>query len=333
MTRDNYIPTCYFPSTVMIVENAHHSINEITKLLEKNIFYKVFNTTTDALEVVHNGHQLDQFNTQNILEDNEHSKSNYVFNLDLSGLHTEVYNPQRFNEASVIVVDFDLPHMNGLEFCRRMENSLIKRVLLTSHSNEDLVIQAFNDGIIDAYIQKNDVNLAKELGGTIKRLQLSYFQKMSNIVVRMLSVTSPSILDESDFFDLFYTIVTTNNIIEYYIMENSGSFLLLDADANPSYLIVKSQQDMQLHYELAICNQAPESVLNEFLSGEKIPCFWQKDNFSTVDWDDWSMFLTPAQKLIGKNTYFYAYVKNPSLNNIQPDRILSFKHYLRSIRR
>lgn len=331
MYQHNYIPTCYFPSTVMFIDDSRDFLINFTLQLDDNMVFRIFDSPNSALDAVHSAHQQAQFNERYLTEYAEAKNSpgfGHTLNIDLSALHYEVYNPQRFGEISVIVVDYDMPGMTGLDFCRKMENSPIKRILLTGRADERVAVRAFNDGIINVYLQKQDPNLVSKINESIAKLQMSYFQNMSEIIVKMLSVKSPLCVNDPEFIKLFNRICKENNIIEYYITENSGSFLLLDSFGNYSYLIIKSQQEMDLHYELALCNQAPEQILTHLRSGEKVPFFWQKDNMYQPQWDDWSTFLYPAQKFVGNNTYYYAFVKNPIFSDIQKDKIVSFNTFL-----
>lgn len=329
--RRKQIPTCFFPSTVLFVDDSRDFLLNFTLQLDEDIAFKINNSPYEALETLHKNYQAETANERAL---SEHLNSdacpitNYAVNLNLSAIHTEVYNPQRFSEISVVVVDYAMPGMNGLDFCRKMENSQVKRILLTGRADERIAVQAFNDGIIDLYIQKQNPNISETINNSIKRMQLSYFQNMSEMVVKMLSVSSPNCLQDPAFIRVFNEIVEKNSITEYYLIENSGSFLMLNADAEISYLIIKSQQDLDLHLEMARDNQAPETVLKQLEKGEKMPFFWRPDDYFEPEWDDWSTYLYPAKKVEGTETYYFSYVSRPLSTDIKKDKVLSFNQYM-----
>lgn len=317
----------------MFVDDSRDFLLNFTLQLDESIAFKLYNSPQDALKSLNMAHHPDQqqFNERCLTEylDAEGSPlTNFTVNLDLAAIHWEVYNPQRFSEISVVVVDYAMPGMNGLEFFKQMENSQVKRILLTGRADERTAVEAFNDGIIDLYIQKQNPNITEVINKSIAKMQFSYFQNMSEIIIKMLSVTSPNCLQDPAFFELFDRIRKENNICEYYLTENSGSFLMLDADGKISYFIVKTEQDLRLHYELAQDNNAPEQILEQLRSGEMIPYFWQIDSMYQGEWNDWSTYLYPAQKAQGQETYYYAVIKEPPNSDIKADRILSYNAYL-----
>lgn len=335
MVGRNFIPTCYFPSTVMFVDDSRDFLTNFTLQLDDDLTYRLFDSPFHALEKIHDVHQSKQLSESCLseyLESGDLKGNNYTLSLDLAALHWEVYNPQRFAEISVVVVDYAMPGMNGLEFCRKMENSPIKRILLTGRADEQTVIEAFNDGIIDLYIQKHNPNITQLINESIANMQRAYFQNMSSIVIRMLSAKSPSCLEDPVFHKLFNKIIDENHIVEYYLTDNSGSFLMLDADGNIFYLIVKNEQDLQLYYEVAFDNQTPKQVLDDLRSGRKIPYFWKDEMFFQSEWNDWATYLCPAEKISGQTQdYYYAFVSNPALSDVKTDKILSYHAYLEEL--
>lgn len=146
----------------------------------------------------------------------------------------------------------------------------------------------------------------------------------------MLSVNSPNCLQDPVFSDFFKNLCEKNDIVEFYLTENSGSFLLLDKYANIYCLIVKNEHDLKLHYDLALDNKAPQELLQQLQNGEKIPYFWQANDFQS-EWTDWSTCLLSAQKVQGLHTYYYAIAKGPLSFDIQKDKILSYHNYLEKI--
>ena len=113
-------------------------------------------------------------------------------------------------------------------------------------------------------------------------------------------------------------------------IDNSGSFLLLDDDANPSFFIVRSEEDLRFHYDVALDNGASEEVLDQLAVGEKIPCFWQANN-QVPEWNDWSTCLVKAHCFVSDETYFYSYVPGPVLFDIRQAKIFSYHRHLEEL--
>lgn len=328
------IPTCYFPSTALFLDDSRDFLLNFVLQLDESVAYRIFDTPLEALSYLQNKRcELDILSRHCLSEYTEAKNcplTNHTINLDLAAIHAEIYNPQRFSEVSVVVVDYAMPGMDGLEFCRRMENSNVKKILLTGQADEKLAITAFNEGLIHRYIKKSAVNVAELITKSIAELQLQYFQSMSDMVVRMLSVSSPNCLQDKKFAQLFQQLRLEKGIVEYYLIDNSGSFLMLDQDANVSFLIVKNKHDMRLHYDLALDSGASNEVLDQLASGEKIPGFWQVSS-SNPQWMDWSRCLVPAKRFESDDVYYYAYLQGNLFFDIREKKILSYHRYLEEV--
>lgn len=314
----------------MFIDDSKDFLLNFTLQLDERIAYKLYTSPFEALDAIHAAHRSEHMNQHCLSEYLESSGcpiNNVTVNLDLAAVHWEVFNPQRFGEISVVVVDYAMPGMTGLEFCRKMENSPVKRILLTGRADEKLAVEAFNDGIIDMYVQKHNPDVTTLINESIANMQVRYFQNMSEIIVRMLSVHAPTCLQDPVFAELFHQIKEENNIVEFYLLENSGSYLMLDQFANVSYLIVKTEQDLKMHYELALDNKASQQILDQLQAGKSIPYFFNNHNFPS-EWNDWSTYLYPAEKLVGKQNYYYSYAKNPAFSQIKSDKLVSYNTYL-----
>jgi CheY-like chemotaxis protein len=329
--KKDHVPTCFFPTTTLFIDDSKDFLANFTVRSKDSMLVKVRYSPYDALEAIHYGKQPNRMNERVLREyfdTSDYPVNNQTINLNLSSIHWEIYNPMRFSEVSVVVVDFAMPGMNGLEFCKKMENSPIKRILLTGKADEKNAVEAFNSGLIDMYIKKNAPDMMAYLRANIQKMQLRYFQNMSDLVIKMLSVKSPNCLQDPAFARQFYYIVAENHIEEYYLTESSGSFLMLDTNGNLSYFAVKSQQDLELYCEMAEENNAPQEIIEQLKKGEKIPYFWQARDYYKTDWEDWESFLYPAQKIKGRDTFYYSYIKNPDLGTLPKDEVTTYDGYL-----
>lgn len=326
------IPTCYFPSTIFFVDDSRDFLMNFTLQLNDTIAFKLHDSPYKALEALERTQQplsmLSKRCFHEYLDASGGPVTNHTINLDLTSIHWEIFNPKRFAEVSTVVVDYAMPGMNGLEFCKNLGNNPVKRILLTGKADEKTAVQAFNEGIIDLFIQKQNINITHLINEGIVNTQQQYFQHMSDFIVKMLSVGSPSCLQDAEFTKLFYEIVRAKDIVEFYLTEDSGSFLMLDADANLYYLLVRTQSDIEMFYELAQDHQAPEALLNSLKSGEKIPCSWRSDSQYQTDYFEWSQRLYPSQVLPGREKYYYTLIEKPNFLGIDQSKITSYNHYL-----
>jgi CheY-like chemotaxis protein len=302
--------------------------------LSEKLSYRMFSSSQKALAYLHNKRCELGLVRQHCLNEYKEARlcplSHQTINIDLAAIHAEIYNPNRFSEISVVVVDYVMPGMDGLEFCRRIENSNIKKILLASSDDEKIVIDAFNEGLIDRYVMKTDANAVALIKNNIVELQQQYFQTMSDMVVRLLSLTTPACLHDRKFADFFRQIREQNRIVEYYLVEHSGSFFMLDGDGRVSFLIVKNQTDLALYCEEAAVHRVTEKALDELRVGKKIPGVGQGKT-PEPGWKDWSTCIVPAKQIVAETLYYYAYLKGRVLYDVHHKKILSYHRYLEAL--
>lgn len=332
--RSQSIPTCYFPSTVFFIDDSRDFLLNFVLQLDESLAYRIFDSPFEALKLLDaKQSSTAHLSTRCVSEYTEAENcpmTNQTINVNLSSIHAEIYNPQRFSEVSVVVVDYAMPGMSGLEFCERMADSSTKKILLTGQADEKVAIQAFNDGLIDRYIKKSDPDVTRMITSSINQLQRLYFEDMSELITQMLSVSSPSCLRDKRFCGFFKELIVRNKVVEFYLMDNSGSFLFLDQDANLSCLIVRTEADLRSHYDLALDNGASSDILAELKNGNKIPIFGDRGDVAD-EWTDWSTCLMPANKLECDEVYYYTYLKGAMPFDIRERNIYSYDKYLNQI--
>lgn len=294
------IPTCYFPSTALFIDDNRDFLLNFVLQLDEGLAYRVFDSPFDALECIQKKHDsldlLGQRCLKKLSEIEETSLKDNKIPTNLASIHNEIYNLRRFDDISVVVVDYAMPGMNGLDFCRRINNTAIKIILLTGKADEKLAIDAFNEGLIHRYILKSDPDVADMITRSIYELQWQFFQDVSDSMVRLLSLESPPCMHDREFADFFREFCLENRIVEFYLADNHGSFLLLDDDANVSFLLAKPEEG------------APTL-------SERIPSV-----------DDQAAHFSVAG-----GTYLYSYVNGSALFTVQQDKIVSYHTHLQEI--
>jgi len=330
--KKQWVPAFYFPTTTLIVDDSREFLSRLTKELDKDIAYQAHTSPRDALKAIQTTSNLDYLTKRCFSEyiDNPgYPLTNHTVAIDISEIYHAIYIPQRFNEISVVIVDSSMPGMNGFEFCECINNRAIKKILLADGYQERLAINAFNARTIDLYLNKNDPFLAKQINQYIHSLQDQYFQQKSAPLNETLAYSSAQCLLDEKFAQFFKLLRAQHQIVEYYLIENTGSFLLVDAKANLSCLIVKSRQDLYLHYELAADNAAPKAILEQLQNCQSLPYCWPEHEFCQVDNDGWQARLYPAEKVLGNDLYYYALIPVSESQELERDKIQAYATYLK----
>ena len=152
---DPRIAACYHPTTVILIDDEHRYLLGVkSKLNKKKAAYQLYTDPKKALHFLTQEYQPDLFTSRSVLHPEEEKSDHRSIEVDVRPIRDELYNPKRFDQVSVIIVDQEMPGLKGLELCRELKNSPIKKLMLTGEVRDEQAVQAFNDGIIDKFVNK-----------------------------------------------------------------------------------------------------------------------------------------------------------------------------------
>jgi len=322
----------YFPTTVAIVDDSPDFLANLSLNLDPMLAFRVFNSPSATLAALNSEHASAPgperfFSVYQQRE--EHSFDHHVIDLNMSRIHREVFNEKRFERYSVVVVDYDMPEIDGLEFCRRLEHLPMRKVLLTGKANEKLAVQAFNEGIINRFIPKQDPGAMTLLQGTIREMQEDYFQDIGRLMEGALNIGPLHFLRDPFFTELFRKICAELKIVEFYLCSSPDGIVLLDGDGVVTLLLVCSDETMRMHYEVAFDNAAPVELLDKLIKGTIVPYFWRSRGLYSRQYFDWPSYVHPAQECNGLQRYRYALVQEN--RGLMIPAVFSYHDYLKRL--
>lgn len=323
------IPPFYFPTTVVFVDDSADFLANLSLQLDSDLAFRLYDSPQDALAALsalpppvlpnekyfslyRNGEEFPLFH--------------HVIDLNLDKVHREVHNEFRFEHVSVAVVDYAMPEINGLEFCRNIKNPAVKKILLTGKADEKIAVQAFNQGLIDCFIPKHDAEVIQTLNRAIEESQQAYFCEIEQMLAGALAVGASDFLRDPLFAGVFREICRERRIVEYYLCSNPEGILMLDADAVPSLMIVQTEEDLFDHFEIAYDQAAPQGLLDALKSNQVVPYFWRSGGNYRPDCKDWRSCLFPATELKGRRWYYYSVIKNPP--GFKLNSVVSYNEFL-----
>lgn len=307
------IACCYYPTTVAIVDDDKRMLEALALQLANTAPCLTFQAPQQALLFFKQNYHAAPFTQRVLLQPEEDKAEHRLIDIDLRAIHKQAYNPNRFAEVSVLIVDYDMPEINGFELCQRLKQHPFKKIMLTGEATYDLAVNLFNAGIIDKFIVKNNPRLLATLLDAIHELQQQYFHDLSTLILASLTHHPhhpAACLDDPAFITLFYHTKQQLNAVEYYLMDGFGSYLFLNAKAQASCLVIKNTEDMHAWYETARYAQAPEAITKPMQHREKI-LYLHFDEDYQLNPRKWLPYLHSAHQLHGRENYFYALVPCP----------------------
>ena len=324
----------FHPTTVIMLDDNQRFLDNFSLQLDESLACQFFSSPGQCLTQLNSRAQrtpLDQ-RCFTYYQQPSRASSDRVIRLDLTLIEQEISNPDRFCDVSVVVVDYDMPEMTGLEFCQKIRNKRIKKILLTGVADEKIAVQAFNDGIIDKFMMKSDPQITQRINQTIQDLQRRYFSEVSAMIQSTLALESPEFLYDEGFIGYFFNLVQRLRIAEYYYVEDPDGFLLVSDTGHLSRLIVHGDRELQGSLFSLKRHRAPAHIIKRVASGKALPWLWSTpDDYDEDDEFVWAEHIHEAERIDGDMSWFCALVENPPADIEYDSGTSSYLAYLESL--
>lgn len=304
------LPIYQHPSLTILIDDSANFLRSLSFQLDPALPRKGFNNPKLALEWLREQSarppQPSQLLCDNVDAYPRLSQQRAV-SINLEQICQISHRQERFMTPSVLVVDYSMPGMNGIEFCEALHDSRYKIILLTGTADDRIAVAAFNRGLIHRYIPKSDDSALERLGIEICALQRSFFEAQSDRVQGLMALNDFSFVTDPAIDSLFREISARYNIVEHYLYTEPAGILLYDKHALPRLLVIATEQTMDSHYEVAVDNGAPASLLDALRERRIVPYFGDGDGmYSPTIGNAWHKHTRPAQVCCGSEKFYWA---------------------------
>lgn len=306
-------PIVCHPSNVLLLDDDRKFMNLVASNLDEVMPFVMLEDPKKALDYLrsHVMHPSDltRLVAQQSFDrapDKEHLNAD-DYTINLSALKGDLSSAQRFKKVLVVVVDRRMPSMDGLDFCKLIREELqlpVKLILLTGATTSKEAITAFNEGKIDAFIEKrSSKSMIEKLNKTIQQLIWQQLGETSQKIIGLIEYQLSHIFDEN-FYKQFDKIRQENKTTEFYLLDSSGSFLMLDSKGVAKMLFVRTDEDFSSMYDLAKDSGALRDVLQALKDRQQFPFSTQGHNHSSVQGDGWDSLMVPMEKIPGRELFY-----------------------------
>ncbi len=301
------LPLVYYPTTVNWVDDDILFLKTISQAVKSERPCQTYLTPKECLLRL-------QYQTpalaslplfKSYVDHDEYGTSHHIpVDADLLALSSLRNNPERFNDVSVVVVDYHMPGMTGIELCRELQGQPVKKILLTGAADQQLAIEAFNEKIIDCFLRKDNPNLVCELQSFVRSLSQQYFRDLTQSLLVHLEVENKLPITDPVYIEFFHGWCTANKIIEYYLIDKNGSFLATDDAGKIHYLIVHTDKTLDAFTESHHDDEVSD-FLESVVKRQKIPFFGVAKEAWKFDVNNWPEHFYSPLVIEGKERYYY----------------------------
>jgi CheY-like chemotaxis protein len=323
------LPPYYHPTTVCFIDDNFSFLNSLSLDLPDDWPFISYLDPKIALAAVNQPDLLPPLVDRCFSMDNS-DPAEPLIHLNLGALEQEIKLVHRFRRLSVLMVDYAMPNMSGLEFCERVENPNLKKVLLTGVADEKTAVAAFNKGIIDHYVPKHSLATVNELIPFIEKLKRGYFDQYSARLTSNLALNPPAFMTEPAIASYFEKVLRKFNIVEYYLASDPYGYLLLRADGSMVRLVVLCQEELDQQILLAQRYEAPARLVRRMQAGKLIGYLYEHpEDYMGHEVYPWREALIAAKRIEGKQTWYVGVAKNPPVDVDFDASESSYEQFLR----
>ena len=334
-------PVCYHPTTVIFIDDEPAFLEILSAKLADRLSVLCFNEPALALDFAKTQHNYSPFRERCWNNDGNDQPL-----LNFETIRNEIYNKDRFNEILVNVTDYDMPYINGIEVAKTMEfKSDIPRyahIFLTGKASNDFKEMVKNRD----FIGKDDPDFIEHLLTLIDDKAIILFSNYSHEVALKLSRDPEErtvVLFDGNFSEVLNSYLKDNNICEFYLFDKQGSYIMLDANASPSWLFVRNEIGMENSIRLAKKHGAPQNIIDALESRNFLLSLYEDEDVKKLRKINWDDYLLPAQRFESNDKYFdvigdlksetqpvyyYAYSKHFPDHGINKVDLLSYNDFL-----
>lgn len=305
------LPLFSYSSTIVCIDDDQLFLSTLSTLLKNIGSIKSFSSAREGVDFFNTYTPLlPTINfTQGCIDTDKYDMLNHM-PVDISSAAFLDFrnNPARFSEIPVLVTDYHMPGMNGIELCRELKNLSMKKILLTGEADTELAVEAFNEGIIDVFIRKGSSTIADDIIHHTNRLTQQYFIENTQRFRSHLETDYPLPLSDSAFCQYLLEWCKQHAIREYYLIDKRGTILLMNDKGETSYLVIHTDRTLNHLLELHSDDFEAENLLNDVRLREKIPFFGENVESWELELDQWEDKFHPSTILIGSEKYYCAVV-------------------------
>lgn len=298
------IKAFYFPTRIILVDDDPAFLQVLSSKLSEKFLVKTFNNPQEALAYLQKTQSFFNTISPSALVDEELEYGERY--LSPSKMNMLADNKEKYDMLTVIISDYVMPGMNGIEFFEKIYDFPVMKILLTGNADLDLALYAFNRGIVNKFLVKNPPKLVTEVEKNIFECQEGFFCKFSYPVLNSLNVSEDSMLRRSALSLQLEKIIHDYDIVEYYLIDNIGSYLLVTKTGQKTYFICIIERQFDEYLDIAVAAQAPGEIIEKLKSRTHAPVFISENDYK-VSAKDWERITYSFTK---EGRYYYCYISS-----------------------
>ena len=305
----NCIPLLYFLPTVIMIDDNRAFLDNFSMEIAYSGLVETYTNPKEAIKEILSRNNLfkkrDEFINSIKLEYVDSDDDCCAINYE--NILATAFREKRFYEPAIVIVDYSMPEMDGVEFCRKLQNFSCLKIMLTAEADHKVAVNAFNDGVINKFIlkdvesSKNEIKLA--IDESIKR----YFIDFSNSI----NSIKCDIKSDGNYVSIFNDWLKKYEIVEYYACADNGSNLGIDNNGEMRWFVINSEKDINDYVNIARDHGASHTVIDAMQSRKYQLCLITESQKkeSVKNWEKY-LFQVSGEFPYKNDTLYFSFTEN-----------------------
>jgi len=293
----------YFTSTIILVDDDPSFLKVLSGRLSEKFIVKAFSHPHEAIAYLKGIQKLvDTISPSAVVDEELEYGERY---LSITKMNVLAENKTKQEMPTVVISDYTMPEMNGIEFFEKISEMPVMKILLTGNADLDLALYAFNRNIVNKFLVKNSPKILSDVEESIIACQHDFFRKCSYPILNNLNIPDDSLLRQRNRGAELEKMMKDHHVVEYYLIDNIGSYLLITQTGERIYFICMVDRQFSEYAEVAVTSRAPVEIINGLNERTHAPVFLSEDDYK-LSTKDWASIVRPFER---KNGYYFCVIK------------------------
>lgn len=202
---------------------------------------------------------------------------------------------RRFELSSLLVIDYMMPGMNGLETLKEIPNWPGRRLLLTGAADSQIAIEAFNAGLIQAFLPKQSPQLLTDLKDMSEKMHASLCAEIGQLMIPHFSRKQMTMLSTARIQNALECEIELLGWREYVAVANPFGLLGAAPKGPLQWLQIETKETLEEMADLAGEYGYSGAERGDMLEGDAMTMMEIETQFGKPH----SGALVPAKRLLG----------------------------------
>lgn len=255
------------PGTIVFLDDDPDYLEMLALVLPRHWHVKLFLRPAECVHYLQQEPpfwEADAWNQQQLIE---HWRAGRPLIPQILGYWSKY--TERFALTRVCVVDFSMPGKDGLQTLSELDDWPGSRVLLTGQADEQVAVRAFNRGLIDQFIPKQEPDISRRLIDAVDQLLATPHARHAQTWRVTLTPEQNALLRGPD-VGRALSEFAGKHWVEHVVIGEPFGVLGMDAAGRVTWLQLETREGLQALAELADLEGVPAAGRDDIRAGRKL---------------------------------------------------------------